>query len=83
MSGRTITRYVLTCDGCGTERGNEGGYENAMEARAAAYADGWRYPSKTRKGGAPSTRTCDVCPKCLPTFDPASVPTTDTWKSRR
>lgn len=39
MSGKTITRYVLTCDGgCGTKRGAQGEYETAMDARASAYA---------------------------------------------
>ena len=65
MSGETITRYVLRCDGgCGTERGSNGEYANAMEARAAAYGEGWRFPSKMRADGKPSARTRDLCPKC-------------------
>jgi hypothetical protein len=84
VSGKTITRYVLKCDGeCGTERGANGEYENAMEARAAAYADGWRFPSKTTMNGKTSAQSCDVCPECLPTFDPTSVPPVDPWKNRR
>jgi hypothetical protein len=83
MAGKTITRYLLTCDGCGLQRGTKGEYENAMEARAAAYSDGWRFPGKVRMNGETSARSCDVCPACLPTFDPASVPPIDTWKNRR
>jgi hypothetical protein len=84
MSGKTITRYMLKCDGpCGQERGGGGEYENAMEARAAAYAEGWRFPSKVLMNGKTATSSSDVCPDCLPSFDPTSVPATDPWKNKR
>jgi hypothetical protein len=82
MSGETVTRYVLKCDGgCGIELGRSGEYENAMEARADAYGKGWRFPGQVKKGGAPSTRTSDVCPECLPGFKPQEA--NDTWKNKR
>jgi len=33
-------------------------------ARASAYADGWRFPSKTRADGRDSVRHRDLCPAC-------------------
>lgn len=70
MSGKTITRYRVTCDGgCGKTRGDEGQFANAMEARAALYAAGWRFPPKIiRTGRVSPHHYSDVCPDCLPTF---------------
>lgn len=62
MSGYTITKYVLVCDGCGTERPEA---QTATEARGAAYADGWRFPPQTKSDGRPSSNASDVCPDCL------------------
>jgi hypothetical protein len=66
---------VLACDGCSTELGTDGQFRTAMDARAAAYAAGWRFVAKLKKDGQPAgglspTNTSDVCPKCLPTFRP-------------
>lgn len=67
MSGYTITKYVLTCDGCGAERPEA---QTATEARGAAYADGWRFPPQAKANGKPSSNASDVCPDCLPTWAP-------------
>lgn len=63
MSGRTISKYVLACDGCGTEMPEA---QTAVESRGAAYAAGWRFPPQTKANGSPSSLACDGCPKCLP-----------------
>lgn len=83
MSGQVITRYVLKCDGCGNTvpEGHNGEFANAIEARAAAYAANWRFPSRTRVNGQPGRESSDVCPSCLPTWQGA--PATDTHKNRR
>jgi hypothetical protein len=67
VSGHVVSRYILGCDGCGAERPEE---STSMEARAAAYADGWRFPSKVTAHGTQSSNTSDVCPKCLPDWEP-------------
>jgi hypothetical protein len=63
VSGRTITRYVLACDGCGAELPEA---QSSVEARGAAYAAGWRFPAQTKADGSTSSNANDVCPKCLP-----------------
>lgn len=63
MSGRTITRYVLACDGCGKEMPEA---QSATEARAAGYSDGWRFPPQAKADGSTSSNASDVCPACLP-----------------
>lgn len=65
MSGRTITKYVLGCDGCRTEMPEA---QSATEARGAAYADGWRFPPQVKADGSTSSNANDVCPACLPTW---------------
>lgn len=83
MSGRTVTRYEMKCDGCNVVFGENGEFRTAIEARAAAYAAGWRFPPKERIGGrGPSQKQIsDVCPKCAPDWE--SQPVVDTWKNRR
>lgn len=83
MAGRTVTHYEITCDGCGEVRGVEAEHRTAIEARAAVYAEGWRFPPKARMNGAGPSKgqVSDVCPKCLPDWTPQQ--THDTWKSRR
>jgi hypothetical protein len=66
VSGRTITRYVLACDGCRTELPEA---QTATEARGAAYAAGWRFPPQLKADGSPSSNASDVCPKCLPDWE--------------
>jgi hypothetical protein len=65
MSGKTITKYVLACDGCASEMPEA---QTAIEARGAAYAAGWRFPPQTKADGSPSSTASDVCPDCLPTW---------------
>jgi hypothetical protein len=68
MTGRNLYRYVITCDGCGMTRGADGEFASSMEARAAVYSEGWRFPPKIRKDGNLAAVASDVCPTCLPTF---------------
>lgn len=66
MSGRVITKFILTCDACDVDLGE---FESATEARAAAYVEGWRFPNKLNKKGAEMRRTHDVCVDCRETFE--------------
>lgn len=68
MGSRTITRLILICDGCRIELLGE--HRTAIEARAAAYVAGWRFPARLRASGADGTRASDVCPTCLPSWQP-------------
>ncbi|MEU3162931.1 hypothetical protein [Streptosporangium sp. NPDC006930] len=84
MSGRTVTRYRLLCDGCEAivPGSHNGEFESAIEARGAAYAAGWRFPPRLRVNGRAKVKeVSDVCPECLPTWEPQQG--TDTWKNRR
>lgn len=63
MSGRTITKYVLVCDGCAAEMPEA---QSSAEARGAAYAAGWRFPPQTKADGSTSSNSNDVCAECLP-----------------
>lgn len=78
MSVATRTYCRLQCDGCGAESA-EG--ETAMETRAKAYTEGWRFPPRRRRDGSQASRASDVCPSCLPDWE--ARPSTDTWKNRR
>jgi hypothetical protein len=65
-----IYRLALTCDGCGVTFGSEH-YENALTARATAYAAGWRFPSRVKEDGQPTkAETNDVCPACQSDWQP-------------
>lgn len=70
MTTNQITRVILICDGCATEHGAPDGHPSATEARAAAYADGWRFPPQLRADGQPGTSASDACPQCLPNWQP-------------
>jgi hypothetical protein len=63
VSIRVVTRDILICDGCAVEQPEAA---SATEARANAWAEGWRFPRRATISGAPSSRTSDVCPGCLP-----------------
>ncbi|MFC9973623.1 hypothetical protein ACFVH6_22280 [Spirillospora sp. NPDC127200] len=66
-----VIRVVLECDGCQTVFGAPYGCVNAMEARGAAYAEGWRFPSLiNRDNGKPMSASSDVCPTCVPGWEP-------------
>jgi hypothetical protein len=60
----------LVCDGCAAECGPDGRFRSAIEARAGAYADGWRFPAALTARGAQGSRTHDVCPACVPDWRP-------------
>jgi hypothetical protein len=66
----TVTRIVLECDGCGATFGGPIGQANPMEARAAAYAEGWRFPNRVGRDGGLVSSTNDACPACSPTWEP-------------
>lgn len=71
MSTLAMTRYLLECDGCQTTMGTEsGGLRSALEARAAAYSEGWRFPPQLRADGTLGVNASDVCPKCIDGWTP-------------
>lgn len=70
MSSLTFTRYLIECDGCGAVFGSREGFESQTEARAAAYATGWRFPHVLTAKGVASNQTSDACGKCAPDWKP-------------
>jgi hypothetical protein len=71
MSGRSESRFVVICDGCGKE-GEIGA--NATETRGMAYLAGWRFPSKVQaKNRKASYRASDVCGDCIAEWEPKEV----------
>lgn len=75
----TLTRYTIKCDGCGAHHSET--HDSILEARAAAYAAGWRYPARYKASGSNSRETDDVCPACVAEWKPR--PVTDRWARRR
>jgi hypothetical protein len=65
-----VSRIVLECDGCGETFGGPIGLMNPMEARAAAYAHGWRFPNRINRHGELISSTNDACPACATTWQP-------------
>jgi hypothetical protein len=61
---------ILICDECGSELGADGRFRSAMEARAAAYGAGWRFPPALSSSGSEGSRSHDACPDCAPTWRP-------------
>lgn len=82
MSSYPTTRWILVCDGCEEEHGAPTGHLTALEMRAAAYADGWRFPARVKANGDPSKQTNDVCPKCIDGWTPNAA-SDGGWTSRR
>lgn len=39
-----IITYAIECDGCNNVFGTPHGLPSSMDVRAAAYAEGWRFP---------------------------------------
>jgi len=70
VSTLNFSRIVLVCDGCQKRHGDPHGHNSAQEARIAAYTDGWRFPATVRADGSPGSAACDVCPDCMPTWQP-------------
>lgn len=77
MSALAFHRYIVECDGCHARHGEPDGRPSVAAARAAAYADGWRFPAMVLASGKPSSSSSDVCPTCIPSWTPAR------WGSRR
>jgi len=70
MSALTFYRYIIECDGCEARHGEPNGRRSAAAARAAAYADGWRFPAMVLASGKPGASTSDVCPACVQNWTP-------------
>lgn len=70
MGSLTIVRYLIECDGCQAKFGTREGFENLMEARAAAYAEGWRFPAQVGAKGQTIATFSDACPACVPEWKP-------------
>lgn len=70
MSGRQITYFILVCDGCKTELEQQ---LTSKEARGLAYSLGWRYPPRITTRGDLAKESSDVCPECLPDWQPAPI----------
>jgi hypothetical protein len=71
MSTKARTFYTVTCDGNHATPVVflDATFSSAIEARAAAYAEGWRFPPKLLGDDSPSpTQVSDVCPDCGPDF---------------
>lgn len=70
MSALQVSTVVIECDGCGLRYGIGDALRSAMEARAAAYGNGWRYPPMVDFKGNPGAMTNDVCPTCITEWTP-------------
>lgn len=71
MAAMAIHSMILRCDGCGEALLDGTPFPSAMDARGAAYCEGWRFPQQlSKRTGAPVTSCSDVCPKCLPGWTP-------------
>lgn len=73
MATVTISRYLIECDGCHVIFGNRDGFASQMEARAVAFPEGWRFPSKVDVKGNAANASSDVCPKCIEDWEPAPI----------
>jgi hypothetical protein len=66
-----VNALVLVCDGCATHLNDGENFGSSIAARAVAYAAGWRFPHKiSDKTGQAIRLTSDVCPTCLPGWQP-------------
>lgn len=76
MSTQARTFYTVTCDGkhASPVRFLDPTFSSSIEARAAAYGTGWRFPPKLLGDGTQSpTQVSDVCPDCVGDFEPQYV----------
>lgn len=66
---------MLRCDGCGTDLRDGEKFPSTTDARGAAYGHGWRFPPQvSKRTGQPlNSSTSDVCPACLPGWQPQTV----------
>lgn len=76
MASLSLLRYLIECDGCKAVFGAPKGFDSLTEARAAAYATGWRFPHMLNRAKRATTRTSDACPACMPNWNPEQVGTT-------
>jgi len=83
MSGRTVSHYVITCDGCGKTIGDHAEFTAAVEARAWASDNGWLLVPQVLSNGRQARVSTsqprfgdDVCPDCGLVWEPkqADVP---------
>jgi hypothetical protein len=72
MSVVTYAKCTIRCDGCGAKLSGE--HRNGLEARAAGWQLGWRFPNRVRVSGEPATLTNDVCPDCIDDWKPRPAP---------
>jgi hypothetical protein len=71
MATMQVNSLILRCDGCGTALLDGQRFASAMDARGAAYGEGWRFPAQlSKRTGAPVSNCSDACPKCLPDWTP-------------
>lgn len=70
MASLSFIRYLINCDGCKAVYGDRDGFESLTEARATAYAKGWRFPNRMTSTGTQAVATSDVCPACLFNWKP-------------
>jgi hypothetical protein len=68
MASLSFLRHLIECDGCKVTFGDQQGFDSLTEARALAYAAGWRFPHMVDAKGKATKRTSDVCPDCLSTW---------------
>lgn len=76
MSTKARTFYTVTCDGNHENPVQflDPTFSSPIEARAAAYSEGWRFPAKLLGDHGPSpTQVNDVCPVCVAGFEPEYV----------
>lgn len=73
MTSVTLVRYLIECDGCLVIFGDHEGFDSHTEARAAAYGQGWRFPCRLKVNGQAGNQTSDVCPECLPDWQPQAL----------
>lgn len=81
MATRTLSYRILVCDGCEKEFGRAMNFASLIEARAAAYGEGWRFPPRVRTTGAEAKQVSDVCPGCVPGW--RERPAQNNWAVRR
>ena len=70
MTTIQFIRTLIECDGCQAKFGGKEGFDSGTEARAEAYAKGWRFPNLISANGTATVRTSDVCPECVPDWQP-------------
>jgi hypothetical protein len=76
VTTKARTFYTVTCDGNHEHDVQflDPTFASSIEARAAAYAEGWRFPPKLLGDRSQSpTQVSDVCPDCTEDFVPQMV----------